>query len=47
MPKFKPVKKNAQGGPPKPGAIPCAILIITGIVLLSLLFWAALSSSMK
>lgn len=46
MPKFK-AKKNAPSGPPKPGAIPCAILIITGIILLSLLFWAALSSSMK
>jgi hypothetical protein len=47
MAKFKPVKKNQQGGPPKAGAIPCAILIITGIVLLSLLFWAALSSGIK
>lgn len=47
MPKFKPVKKGGASGPPKPGAVPCAILIVTGIVLISLLFWAVLSSGIK
>ena len=47
MSKFKPVRKGSKGGPPKPGAVPCAILIIAGIALLSMLFYAALSSSVK
>lgn len=47
MGKFKPVKKGPKGLPPKPGAIPCAIVILMGIVLLSLLFYSVLSSSVK
>ncbi|MBS1829247.1 MAG: hypothetical protein JST93_28350 [Acidobacteria bacterium] len=47
MSKFKPVRKGGKTETPKPGAVPCAILIISGIALLSLLFYAALSSSVK
>ena len=47
MSKFKPVRKGAKSNAPKPGAIPCAILIITGIALLSILFYAVLGSSVK
>ncbi len=45
MAKFKPVKgKKAKARGPA-GAIPCVLLVVMGIVLLSLLFWAILKSS--
>jgi len=47
MAKFKPVRRKDKNLPQKPGAVPCAILILTGIALLSLLFYAVLSSSVK
>ncbi|HUQ91486.1 MAG TPA: hypothetical protein VM120_07380 [Bryobacteraceae bacterium] len=47
MGKFKLARKKEKGGPPKPGAVPCAIVIVGVIVLMSLLFYSALSSSVK
>ncbi|MBI3683847.1 MAG: hypothetical protein HY235_26025 [Acidobacteria bacterium] len=46
MAKFKPVRQKPKPGP-QPGAVPCVILVIAGMVLLSLLFWAVLSSGIK
>lgn len=48
MAKFKPINKNkAASGPPRPGAVPCAIVILGGILLFALLFYGALSSGTK
>jgi len=44
MAKIKPARKDKAKKKAPPGAIPCAILVILGIVLLSLLFWAILKS---
>ncbi len=45
MAKFKPVKKGGgKAGPVNPGALPCVIIVIGGILLVSALFYAALSS---
>jgi hypothetical protein len=44
MGKFKPARKK-KSKPTKPGgAIPCVIVLLSGIVLLSLLFYAILKS---
>ena len=47
MAKYKAKSKKVEQGPPRPGAIPCAIVIVGAIVLVSLLFYAVLSSSVK
>jgi hypothetical protein len=44
MAKFKPVKAKKKT-PPARGAVPCIILLIGGMALLTLLFWAILRSS--
>jgi hypothetical protein len=43
MARFKPAKAKKKA-PPSRGAIPCIILLISGMALLSLLFWAILKS---
>jgi len=46
MAKFKPVKKGKKSKTAAPsGAIPCVVLLISGIVFLSLLFYVILKSS--
>lgn len=44
MGKFKPAGKKTKP-PPRPGAVPCVILVISGMVLLSLLFYSILKSA--
>lgn len=46
MAKFKPARAKPTP-PPKPGAVPCLILLLSGLILLTLLFWAVLSSFSK
>lgn len=43
MAKFKPAKAGKKK-PKRQGMIPCLILLISGMVLVSLLFWAMLKS---
>jgi hypothetical protein len=43
MAKFKPAKAGKKA-PKKQGMIPCLILLLSGMALLSLLFWAVLRS---
>jgi hypothetical protein len=45
MGKFKPARKKKSKTRQPSGAIPCVILLISGIVLISLLFYAILRSS--
>lgn len=45
MAKLRPAgKKKSATGPARPGMVPCVVIIITGMALLSMLFYAALSS---
>jgi hypothetical protein len=45
MAKFKPAGKKKKGGTARPGgAIPCLILVVMGIALMSLLFYGILRS---
>lgn len=45
MAKFKPVKKGGgKKQPANPGALPCVVIVISGILLLSMLFYWVLSS---
>lgn len=44
MAKFKPVRKKEAKTPAR-GAIPCVILVLSGMALLMLLFFAMLKSS--
>jgi hypothetical protein len=46
MAKFKPVRQKAKKAP-APGAVPCVILILTGMILLSLLFYFVLRSGIQ
>jgi len=43
MAKFKPAKSGKKA-PKARGMIPCLILLVSGMLLLSLLFWALLRS---
>jgi len=43
MAKFKPAKAKKKA-PPARGAVPCIILLISGMALLFLLFWSILKS---
>ncbi len=43
MARFKPAK-GGRKAPKRQGMIPCLILLIAGMALLSLLFWAMLRS---
>jgi hypothetical protein len=45
MGKFKPVKKGKGKRATPSGAVPCVMIVLLGILLLSLLFWAILRSS--
>ncbi|MBI3208631.1 MAG: hypothetical protein HYZ37_06995 [Candidatus Solibacter usitatus] len=48
MAKFKPAgKKKGGSGATGPGAVPCVILIVGGIILVTLLFYAILGSARK
>ncbi len=48
MGKFKPARPKGSKAPPgKPGALPCVVLVISGMVLLSLLFYLVMSSYSK
>lgn len=45
MAKLKPAGKKKQGpAMERPGMVPCVVIILTGMALLSMLFYAALSS---
>ena len=44
MAKFKPAR-GKQAPPSARGAIPCAILIVTGMLLVALLFYSVLKST--
>ena len=44
MAKFKPAGKKKKTANPRPGAIPCILVVVLGIVLISLLFYAILRS---
>jgi len=44
MGKFKPAGRKKPEGP-RPGAVSCVVLIVTGIVLVSLLFFLVLRSA--
>ena len=43
MAKLKPARKK-KAASPRPGAIPCILVVVLGIVLISLLFYAVLRS---
>jgi hypothetical protein len=45
MAKFKPAGKKKAATSRPGGAIPCIVLVVLGIVLMSLLFWAVLRSA--
>jgi hypothetical protein len=45
MAKFKPARGKAKGAPRPQGGLPCAILLIAGIVLLMLFLYWILASS--
>ncbi len=46
MAKFKPAKKGKKGKSKFPGgAIPCLILVVSGMALITLLFYSILKSS--
>jgi hypothetical protein len=47
MGKFKPARPKGRKAPGKPGAVPCAILVVSGMALVSLLFYLVMSSSLK
>ncbi len=45
MAKFKPVKRKKTAAPSARGAFPCIFLLLMGMALLFLLFYAILKSS--
>jgi len=45
MAKFKPARAKNKNAPRPPGGLPCAILLIGGIVLLMLFLYFILASS--
>ncbi len=47
MAKYKLAGKSAAKAKPTRGVIPCLLVILGGIVLMSLLFYAMLSSSVE
>jgi hypothetical protein len=47
MGKFKPARPKGKKAPGKPGAVPCVVLVISGMAMLSLLFYLVMSSSLK
>lgn len=47
MGKFKPARPKGKKPPAKPGAVPCVILVISGMAMLSLLYYLVMSSSLK
>lgn len=47
MGKFKPARPKGKKAPGKPGAAPCVIIILSGMALLSLLFYLVMSSFQK
>ncbi|MBI4874556.1 MAG: hypothetical protein HY822_07985 [Acidobacteria bacterium] len=47
MGKFKPAKPKGKKLPGKPGAVPCVVVVLSGMVLLSLLFYLVMSSFQK
>jgi hypothetical protein len=47
MGKFKPARPKGSKAPGKPGAVPCVIVVISGMVLLSVLFYLVMSSYSK
>jgi len=47
MGKFKPARPKGKKAPGKPGAVPCVVLVVSGMVLFSLLFYLVMSSSVK
>jgi hypothetical protein len=42
MARFKPVRGKAKGTPAKQGVLPCMILLISGFLLISMLFYLML-----
>jgi len=45
MAKFKPARAKTKGAPPPQGGLPCAILVIGGLVLVMLFIYWILASS--
>jgi len=45
MGKFKPAKPKGKKAPGKPGAVPCVIIILSAMVLISLLFYLVITPS--
>jgi hypothetical protein len=47
MGKFKPAKPKGRKAAGKPGAVPCVIILLSAMVLISLLFYLVLSGAAK